>query len=153
MDFAPPKPGDIVECRFPKSKIAQPGPKPRPALVLEVERFPDGSCDVVVAYGTSQGANTRYQGEFTLLASEPGAGLAKDTKFDLRQSAKLPFDDEWFEVAPGQPFGPHPKRGKLDLANFTQKRKLQAAVSEARQAGVFDFIDAGSSKRRLGRKS
>jgi len=146
MDFAPPRPGDIVHCSFPKGKLPEPGPKQRPALVLEVEKFPNGTCDVIVAYGTSQGTGVRYPGEFTVSADEPGAGLSRDTKFDLRQAARLPFNEKWFAVAPNQPFGRHPKRGKLDFTKLLLKRKLQAAVAEAKRAGAFDFLDVAGKR-------
>lgn len=111
--------------------------------MLEVESFPDGSCDVVVAYGTSQDVSNRYPGELTVPASEPGAGLSRDTKFNLRQSARLPFNDEWFGIAPAQPFGPHPKRGALDLSKSGLKRSLHSAITEAKAQGAFEFLDLG----------
>ena len=42
--FSSLKGGDIVQCRFPQDKIRQPGPKERPALVIDVEEYelPDG---------------------------------------------------------------------------------------------------------------
>jgi hypothetical protein len=50
-----PKAGDIVQCRFPESKVGRPGPKDRPVLVVEVEQAPeDESASIVrVAYGTT----------------------------------------------------------------------------------------------------
>ena len=56
-----PKAGDIVQCRFPESKVGTPGPKDRPALVIEVEEdSEDESASIVrVAYGTSQDVERR----------------------------------------------------------------------------------------------
>jgi hypothetical protein len=48
-----PAPGDIVWCLFPEIPDIEPGPKPRPALVMSVERREDGDL-VSVVYGTSQ---------------------------------------------------------------------------------------------------
>ncbi|WP_353506653.1 type II toxin-antitoxin system PemK/MazF family toxin [Variovorax flavidus] len=96
-----PKLGDIVECSFPQ-QVGVPGPKNRPALVLQVEEAgddPTGSV-VVVAYATSQNTSTVYPGEFVIEASAR-TGLTKATKFDLVNHHRLPFDDSWFAPAPG----------------------------------------------------
>ena len=78
-----PKLGDIVECKFPQ-QVGVPGPKNRPALVLQVEEATDDSDGsvVVVAYATSQNTTAVYPGEFVIEASAK-TGLAKPTKFDL----------------------------------------------------------------------
>lgn len=127
-----PRAGDIVDCRFPHN-VGVPGPKERPALVLQVEESsqdPQG-CVVVVAYATSQRTQRVYAGEFVMPASTI-SGLSKDTKFDLLRVHALPFDDVWFApAASSNP--PHPRRGKLDLNNYALKRKLQAAAAEAEQ--------------------
>jgi len=70
-----PKAGDIVQCRFPESKVGTPGPKDRPGLVIEVEESPeDESASIVrVAYGTSQDVEHRYAGEFTVRATDARA--------------------------------------------------------------------------------
>ena len=86
-----PKAGDIVQCRFPENEVGIPGPKDRPALVVEVEENPeDESGSIVrVAYGTSQDVERRYPGEFTIRVTDPKAGLDRDTKFDLGHSATV----------------------------------------------------------------
>jgi mRNA-degrading endonuclease toxin of MazEF toxin-antitoxin module len=78
-----PAPGDIVDCLFPE-EVGTPGPKERPALVLQVEQATDDArgCVVVVAYATSQKTTRVYAGEFVIAASTI-TGLTKDTKFDL----------------------------------------------------------------------
>jgi hypothetical protein len=144
MAFPKPSSGDIVQCRFPEARLPKPGPKSRPGLILDVEVFDDGNVDVVVAYGTSQDVGSRYPGEFTVAATESGAGLNLDTKFDLRRAVKLPYTEEWFEPAPGRTSGPSPRRGKLDLRKPAVKKALQTAVTEARAAGAFDVLDLGS---------
>jgi mRNA-degrading endonuclease toxin of MazEF toxin-antitoxin module len=132
-----PKAGDIVQCRFPEDKLGHPGPKDRPALVIAVEADPeDGSASIVrVAYGTSRDVERRYPGEMTVLATDPMAGLDRDTKFDLGNTVRLPFDTEWFAPSPSRRFGDHPKRGALDLKDPKLKRALQAAILEAKEAG------------------
>jgi mRNA-degrading endonuclease toxin of MazEF toxin-antitoxin module len=126
-----PRIGDIVECRFPE-EVGKPGPKPRPALVLQVEEAaddPDGSV-VVVAYATTQKATKVFPGEF-LMEAGGGTGLTEATKFDLVNHRRLPFNDVWFEQAPGKSPA-HPRRGKLNLEDVAVKRKIQAAISEAK---------------------
>ncbi|GAO20879.1 MULTISPECIES: type II toxin-antitoxin system PemK/MazF family toxin [Comamonadaceae] len=126
-----PKPGDIVECRFPQ-QVGVPGPKDRPALVLQVEEAADDPAGsvVVVAYATSQNTTAVYPGEFVIDASAK-TGLTKATKFDLVNHHRLPFDDAWFAPAPGKT-PKHPRRGRLDLQDAVVKRKLQSAILEAR---------------------
>lgn len=132
-----PKAGDIVQCRFPESKVGTPGPKDRPALVIEVEDNPHNpeASIVRVAYGTSQDVEQRYAGEFAIRATDPKAGLDRDTKFDLGNIVRLPFDTEWFAPSPNRHFGEHPKRGSLNLKDQALKRALQAAILEAKKSG------------------
>lgn len=155
--YAPPKAGEIVQCRFPQDKVRQPGPKERPALVIEVEEYelPDGSSEVfvVVAYGTSEDVDNRFPGELTIESSDPHAGLGLDTKFDLGNRVKLPFDDEWFAHSPNKRFGQHPKRGVLNPDDGDLKRRLSSAVAELKQAARPKATDmtlrpAGSRKRK-----
>lgn len=110
----------------------------RPGLVLEVEQLVEGGVGriiVRVAYGTSQHVDRRYPGEFTVRAADTQAGLARDTKFDLGNSVRIPFDPDWFAVAPNRRYGEHPKRGILDLQDASIRRSLQAAIREAKRAG------------------
>lgn len=132
-----PKAGDIVQCQFPESEGGIPGPKERPVLVVEVEEDPeDESASIVrVAYGTSQDVEQRYPREFTIRATDPKAGLGRDTKFDLGNTVRLSFDSEWFAPSPNRRFGGHPKRGTLNLEDQKLKRALQAAIREAKDAG------------------
>ncbi|MFN0313648.1 MAG: type II toxin-antitoxin system PemK/MazF family toxin [Burkholderiales bacterium] len=131
-----PKAGDIVQCRFPQGASNKPGPKDRPGLVIEVEEDPEDArgCIVRIAYGTSQDTEQRYPGEITIRATDPKAGLSKDTKFDLGNTIRLPFNSQWFATAPSRPFGDHPKRGVLNLQDLNLKRMLQAAIAEAKEA-------------------
>src|SRR5258706_13089836 len=89
--------GDIVWCRFPELPDLQPGPKPRPALVIRAEVRSDG-VNVRVAYGTSQRVDQLVSGEFSITRNfHPQAyllaGLAEDTKFNLREALELPWQD------------------------------------------------------------
>lgn len=114
--FAAPKPGDIVWCRFPQEKSLRPAPKARPALVLRVGQI-DGRPAVEIAYGTSQKIERLFPGEFAILPADGAAytasGLGYPTKFNLARSVELPFNDRWFAVPPGTPFGRQPKLGVL----------------------------------------
>ena len=96
--------------------MPQPGPKPRPALVLAVGEI-EGEPYVRIAYGTSQGTAQLHSGEFLISAAEGEAyalsGLSAPTKFDLRNTKELPYDEEWFRVPPQAPYGQTPKLGVL----------------------------------------
>ena len=152
--YSPPMPGDIVQCRFPQDHIRQPGPKERPALVIDVEEYelPDGSTEVfvTVAYGTSEDVDDRHPGELKIESSDPHAGLGFDTKFDIGNRVKLPFDDEWFAPSPNRRFSDHPKRGKLNIGDNSLKRHLSSAISELRKAARPKAVDM--TPRPAGRK-
>jgi len=152
--YPPPKAGDIVQCRFPQDRIRQPGPKERPALVIEVEEYelPDGSSEVFVsvAYGTSVDVNNCHPGEIKIESSDPHAGLSLDTKFDIGNRVKLPFDSEWFAPSPNRRFGDHPKRGKLNVDDNNLKRRLSSAISELKKAAAPKAVDM--TPRPAGRK-
>lgn len=94
-----PEPGDILWCYFPQ-KLGEPGPKPRPSLVVKVAEEDNA---VMVVYGTSQKTNKIFSSEFLLKSDEAGfsvSGLAYDTKFDMSTLVKLPYDSDWFDIAP-----------------------------------------------------
>jgi hypothetical protein len=152
--YSSPKAGDIVQCRFPQDKIRQPGPKERPALVIDVEEYelPDDSIEVfvTVAYGTSENVDDCHPGEIKIESSDPQAGLSLDTKFDIGNRVKLPFDDEWFAPSPNKRFGNHPKRGKLNLDDDNLKRRLSSAISELKKAARPKAVDM--TLRSAGRK-
>ena len=143
--YSSPKAGDIVQCRFPQDKIRQPGPKERPALVIDVEEYelPDGSREVflTVAYGTSEDVDNRHPGELKIESSDPHAGLSLDTKFDIGNRVKLLFDDAWFAPSPNRRFGVHPKRGKLNFDDNDLKRRLSSAIAELKKAGRPNAVD------------
>ena len=129
--FPAPRAGDIVWCRFPQDKLPKPGPKPRPALVLSVGED-QGHPIVEVAYGTSQKVNSLYTGEFAIASSDQAAyaaaGLSYPTKFNLIETFELDFNDTWFSVAPGAPYGQTPKLGVLHPSLM---RRVEAAARGA----------------------
>lgn len=112
-----PAPGDIIWCLFPEVPDIDPGPKPRPAIVMEVERREDGDS-VCVVYGTSQNITRLRAGEVAITqAHHPAAyalaGLAYDTKFDFKVMVHLPWSERYFKVPPRRPHGNTPKLGTL----------------------------------------
>jgi hypothetical protein len=114
--FALPDVGDIVWCWFPYVGFTKPGPKPRPALVINVGAL-RGTPAVEVIYGTSQKINQLYPGEFAITPADGGAyalsGLSYATKFNTQRSVFLPYNDVWFAPAPDAPYGQTPKLGVL----------------------------------------
>ena len=112
-----PEPGDIVWCRFPERPRDKPGPKPRPALVIEVVERTDG-IEVKVAYGTSQKLGRLLAGEFAIRKLDNAAayalpGLSYDTKFNLVDTLSLPWDSEFFAIPAYPKHGQLPKLGSL----------------------------------------
>ncbi|ELH8606405.1 TPA: type II toxin-antitoxin system PemK/MazF family toxin [Enterobacter hormaechei] len=123
-----PAPGDILWCNFPLHEdLGNPGPKSRPILILNV--FPDLHA-VLIAYGTSKVSRV-YPGEFVIDDQLDTAGLDQPTKFDFNRLQKLPFDDAWFDQAPGVFINsPLPKMGVIPpvfmvpmRAAWAQRRK------------------------------
>lgn len=106
--------GDIIWCKFPQDEdLGNPGPKPRPGLILNA--FPDIHA-VLITYGTSQhtGPDEIFPGEFVIDGQLDTAGLSKATKFDLNRLQKLPFNTDWFGIAPGvERKSPLPKMGVI----------------------------------------
>lgn len=114
---APPSVGDFVWCHFPQETDGSPGPKPRPALVMRVTTRTDGT-EVTVAYGTSKRVTALKSGEFAIskLASPEAyrlAGLSYDSKFNLKETAVLPWTESFFKVPPLAPRGQTPRLGTL----------------------------------------
>lgn len=131
-----PAPGDIVYGLFPEIK-GIPSSKPRPALVLAIVKFNDGTSGIRVAYGTSRKANDLHAGEFAITPADGAAyshaGLSFPTKFDLANQEDLPYTSEWFRVPPAHPFGQSPKLGVLHPSLV---RKAQAAFNAARRPSL-----------------
>ena len=130
-----PEPGDIVWCRFPKRPRDMPGPKPRPALVLEVTQRADG-VEVKVAYGTSKRLGRLLAGEFAIRKSDNAAayalaGLSYDTKFNLAETLALPWDNPYFAVPPNPRHGQMPTLGSLHSGMM---KVVEAAMRAARSS-------------------
>ena len=111
-----PAAGDIVWCHFPDN--IHPKPKPRPGLIVSTKEDDEGKIFVSVAYGTSQKTNRLFSGEFRITKIEHpvaynSAGLSYDTKFDLKNTLELPFNEVYFSVPPNAPHGQLPKLGTL----------------------------------------
>ena len=114
--FHAPTNGDIVWCLFPES-LGKPGPKPRPALIIEIGGDSKYKLVVTVVYGTTKKLDRLYPSEFKI-GKRDGAsfnlsGLVTDTKFDFNNQVKLPYCSNWFGSAPGQPYVNQPKLGVL----------------------------------------
>jgi hypothetical protein len=126
--FLLPEPGDIVWCRFPHQGFTAPGPKPRPALVIDAGRLGESPA-VEVIFGTSKRLDRIFPGEFAITPADGDAfalsGLSFATKFNTARTMFLPYDDSWFDVAPGAPYGQTPKLGVLHPALL---RRVEAAV-------------------------
>jgi hypothetical protein len=130
--WALPAPGDIVWCLFPEVPNIEPGPKPRPAIVLRVELRDDGG-QVSVVYGTSRNLTRLKAGEVAITQAKNApafalAGLAYDTKFDFRVIVDLPWSDRYFKVPARAPLGNAPKLGTLHV---TILRAVEAAYRTA----------------------
>jgi len=114
--FTAPTNGDIVWCLFPES-LGKPGPKPRPALIIEIGADSKNKPIVTVVYGTSKKIDRLYPSEFKIEKADGASfslsGLAADTKFDFNHYVKLPYCSTWFGAAPGRPFVNQPKLGVL----------------------------------------
>ena len=115
--WRPPSPGDLVWCWVPELPAKVPGPKPRPALVVNVVTHDDGVV-VHVAYGTSKRVDRLAAGQFAIRKdANPSAfalaGLAFDTKFDFKVLIELLWSDQFFKVPPRAPHGQTPKLGTL----------------------------------------
>jgi hypothetical protein len=127
-----PDAGDIVWCRFPENRGIAPGPKARPALVIQVFDDQAPRFFVKVVYGTSQKTDQLRSGEFLIARQEAAAfrlsGLSYPTKFNFRNAVELPFNDDWFRPPPGTPHGPIPKLGVLHPSLMPRVRAAFDAV-------------------------
>ena len=133
--FPGPSPGDIVWCRYPQGRLSAPRPKARPALAMRIGEN-HGHPVVEVAYGTSQKVDRLYAGEFAITpadqAAYEAAGLSCPTKFNLGETFELDFNDEWFSVPAGAPYGQTPKLGILHPSLM---RRAKAALDAAAGTG------------------
>lgn len=131
--WKPPLVGDILWCHFPELPTLDPGPKPRPALVMRVTVKDDGAV-IAVVYGTSQRLERLSSGEFAIRkAQDPAAfalaGLSFDTKFNFRQIVELPWTDAFFKVPPKAAHGQTPKLGTLHPSMMHAARAAYLAAT------------------------
>jgi PemK-like, MazF-like toxin of type II toxin-antitoxin system len=127
-----PAPGDIVWCLFPQLPDVEPGPKPRPALVLALENREDGDV-VSVVYGTSQNVTRLKTGEVAIMKAKHAAayalaGLAYDTKFDFKVVVDLAWSDRYFK---GLPRNRHTNNPKMGTLHATMLHAFEAAYRAA----------------------
>ncbi len=112
-----------------------PGPKPRPALVIDVGRL-GGDPAAEVIYGTSRKLERLVPGEFSIVQEDGDAfaasGLSYPTQFDTARAVFLPYNDEWFSVPAGAPYGQIPILGVLHPSLV---RRAKAAFDAASRAG------------------
>lgn len=100
--------------------------------MCDVTEREDGVA-VTVAYGTSQGLQRLHKGEFAITkqgnpAAYGSAGLSYDTKFDLRQSVELPWNEDFFAVPARAPHGQRPKLGSLHASMMRAAHAAHQAV-------------------------
>ena len=122
--------GDIVWCRFPEQILGNPGPKPRPSLVVKVgDRKPHMYVQVI--YGTSKKTDKIYPSEFLIKEDDKHAyqksGLRHPTKFNFNTLIELPYNNKWFEIPSAASYGKCPKMGILDTANHDLMRRVKSA--------------------------
>lgn len=132
--WKPPVLGDILWCHFPELPALDPGPKPRPALVVQVTVKDDGAV-VAVVYGTSQRLDRLLSGEFAVRKSEnPAAfalaGLSFDTKFNFKQIVDLPWTSAFVKVPPKAAHGQNPKLGTLHPSMMHAARAAYLAATD-----------------------
>lgn len=137
-----PAPLDVVYCNFPESLERDdtdplPGPKPRHALVLDVDDTQSPPY-VRVAYGTSKKTRDLRSGEFQIAETDGDcfteSGCTHETKFDLRRSVWLPFNEKWFKIRPGSG-QTTPITGRIDVSKHIEiKKRLRAAAQQVSDA-------------------
>jgi hypothetical protein len=134
--FPLPQAGDIVWCRFPHRGLSVPGPKPRPALVVDIGRLRDEPA-IEVIHGTTRKLERLYPGEFSIAGEDGDAfaasGLSYPTKFDTARPVFLPYNDEWFAVPAGAPYGQTPKLGVLHPSLMRRAKAAFDAAARTRR--------------------
>ncbi|MEL7698420.1 MULTISPECIES: type II toxin-antitoxin system PemK/MazF family toxin [Pantoea] len=124
-------PGSIVWCKFQNHNLPGVPAKLRPALVLAND--PTNHA-VIVAYGTSNTSKC-FVGEFIIPTTDPDfaiTGLQHDTKFDLANTVKIFYTDEWFARAPAHktriPQPTNPTMGALTPTAMNSARAANEAL-------------------------
>lgn len=85
-----------------------------------------------VAYGTIRKLERLFGAEFAVGPEDGEAfvlsGLSYPTQFDLGRAMELPFNDVWFDVAPGTPFGQTPRIGVFHPSLVGRAKAAHGAV-------------------------
>jgi hypothetical protein len=132
-----PAPYDIVWCRFPEHvDLGEPGPKPRPAIVLNVAADAEaGESEVQLVYGTGKLKFAKRPRDFfvTNVAEMDACGLSKATRFDLDNIAWIPWEVHWFDILPGyaSPVIGHLSHHATKLLQMEMGRRQAQTLREA----------------------
>ena len=125
--------GSFAWCHFPLVENDRvPGPVARPVLITG--HVPNRNA-VEVIFGTSQKIDTIYPTEFVILKSHqdfPQTNLSRSTKFDFSRPKILPFNTDWFAVAPHKPGQPHPTTPQLGSLPMSFYADAKQASSNAK---------------------
>jgi len=89
---------DVVFCNFPYDEdLGEPGPDDHPCLVIDALSEDGADPQVIVICGTSQPPYWRDT-YFEVPVSEGAqCGLSKDTRFNFRKVARVPWSREFFK--------------------------------------------------------
>lgn len=96
-------PGDIVSFMFPLAEAdSSDRPKPRPCLVLEIERLA-GERFALIAYGTTSPRKANWGYEVHALHDKDyrSFGLDRPTRFIGRRRLMVSLDNSGFVICPG----------------------------------------------------
>jgi hypothetical protein len=126
--WALPRVGDILLCLFPEDGTRRIGPKPRPALVIEVAgRLKPPRLRVCA--GTHRHLQDLHPWEFIISPDNESAwecsGLVEPTKFSLKKITWLPFDRQFFTLPRG---ANSPKLGVLHVSLGGEFRQAAEAA-------------------------
>ena len=114
-----PEAGDIVWCHFQHLPKLDPGPKPRPALIVTVKEREQSKigCRVFVVYGTTKNTAALHKGDFLIRNDQSAAfalsGLSFDTKFCFSNAVELELSSDWFKILNAKSNLKTPKLGVL----------------------------------------
>ncbi len=103
------------------------------ALRSRTGRLGDDPAGEVV-YGTSRKLERMVPGQFSIAPEDRDAfaasGLSYPTKFDTTRAVFLPYNDDWFSVPAGAPYGQTPTLGVLHPGLM---RRAKAAFDAGRR--------------------
>lgn len=140
----PPKQGDIIYAYAPYNENPnQPGPKPRPCLVLEakIKKDPktgDITTSILMVPGTSQKTWTVRNGEMCVSESTEmeKSGLTKETKFKCDQKTIISWDQSYICFRDGGPILGEIPNEKLKIALIETGRIKNTQTQQPEQIMV-----------------